>query len=82
MIIYGSTIWVDPSEHTEWYKLEVINQWDWIQNPICYQKIDGNLISFSLIKCTSINNEQYVTEKVTELSQEMKDELIKMGYTL
>ena len=83
MIIYGSTQWVDPSENKEWYSLEVINQWDWKTSPICFETLDGgHLISYCLNKNTSINESQYRREKIIELTQEMKDELVKMGYRL
>jgi hypothetical protein len=82
MIIYGSTQWVDPSENKEWYSLEVINQWDWITDPVCFQNLRGNLISYCLNKNTAINDTQAKRERVTELTQEIKDELIRMGYSL
>lgn len=83
MIIYGSTQYVDPSENQEWYSLEVINQWDWKTEPVAFKALsNGHLISYCLNKNTAINNTQAKREKVTELTQEMKDELINMGYSL
>jgi len=82
MIIYGSTQWVDPSENKEWYSLEVINQWDWKTDPVCFQNLNGHLISYCLNKNTAINDTQAKRERVTELTQEIKDELVRMGYSL
>lgn len=82
MKIYRSTQWVDPSENKEWYSLEVINQWDWITEPICFRNLDGNLISYCLNKNTSINEVQTKSESITELTQEIKEALLKMGYSL
>lgn len=82
MIIYGSTQWVDPSENKEWYSLEVINQWDWKTDPVCFQNLSGHLISYCLNKNTAISDTQAKRERVTELTQEIKDELLKMGYSL
>jgi hypothetical protein len=82
MIIYGSTQWVDPSENKEWYSLEVINQWDWITKPVCFKNLSGHLISYCLNINTSINETQSKRERVTELTQEIKEELLKMGYSL
>lgn len=82
MIIYGSTQWVDPSKNKEWYSLEVINQWDWKTDPVCFQNLDGHLIPYCLNKNTAINDTQAKREIVTELTQEIKDELVRMGYSL
>jgi hypothetical protein len=82
MIIYGSTQWVDPSENKEWYSLEVINQWDWKTDPVCFQNLSGHLISYCLNKNTAINDTQAKREKVKDLTQEIKDELVRMGYSL
>lgn len=81
MKIYGSAQCVDPSENKEWYSLSVINQWDFITNTICFREISGNLISYCLYKNTE-NNGFVKRETVNELTQEVKDELLKMGYSL
>ena len=83
MTIYHYSQWVDPSKNKEWYSLEVINQWDWVTKPVCYKILNGrHLIAYSLNKNLSINNTQYSQEAVTDLSQEIKDKLIEMGYSL
>ena len=82
MIIYGSTQWVDPSRNKEWYSLEVINQWDCITKSVCFKNLGSVLISYCLNKNTAINDTQAKREIVTELTQEIKDELLKMGYSL
>jgi hypothetical protein len=82
MKIYGSTQWVDPSENKEWYSLEVISQWDWEKTPICFQNLNGHIISYCLNKNTSISDTQAKRERVTQLTQEMQEALVKMGYLL
>jgi len=83
MIIHGSSQWVDPAQNKEWYSLGVINQWDWITKPVCFKTLSGgHLIAYCLNKNLSINETQYKLEVVTDLSQEMKDELVCMGYSL
>jgi hypothetical protein len=83
MIIYGSTQYVNPAENKEWYSLEVINQWDWKTDPIAFKTLNNNhLIAYSLRKNIAISDNQCKIEQVIELTQEMKDELIKMGYSL
>lgn len=82
MKIYGSTEYVAPSENKERYSLEVINQWDWKTDPVCFKNLNGHLISYCLNKNTGINDKQAQRERVTELTQGIKDELVRMGYSL
>ena len=82
MIIYGSTRWVDPAKNKEWYSLEMINQWDCITKPVCFEETDRHPIVYSLRKTTVVNNTWYESVIVTDVSQEMKDELVSMGYSL
>lgn len=82
MKIYGSTQWVDPLENKEWYFLEVINQWDLERTPICFWYFGGQVIPYCLNKNTSISDTQVKKERITQITQEMKDELVKMGYVL
>jgi len=82
MIIYGSAQWVDPTENSEWYQLSVINQWDWKTKAVCFKNLGGQLISYTLHKSTVSDNTQTVSITIPKITQEMKDELVKMGYEL
>jgi len=82
MIIYDITQWVDPAKNKEWYSLRVLSQWDFTK-PVCFEeRSNRDPIVFSLRKNTIINNTSYESVIVTNLSQEMKDELVSMGYSL
>ena len=82
MKIYGTAEWVDPAKNKEWYSLDVINQWDWGITPVCFKNFNGHIIPYCLNKYISINDTQAEKELVTELTQEIKDELVRMGYSL
>ncbi len=82
MKIYGSTQWVDPSQNKEWYSLEVINQWDFKTDPIYFQYLGDSLLSYCLNKNTTINDTEIKRERVIEITREIKNELLKMGYSL
>jgi hypothetical protein len=72
----------NPEGHHEWFKLEVINIWDWKTEPICFKKIKEHIISYSLVYNTRISENQYSSVSISELNDEMKEDLIKMGYSL
>jgi len=53
-VIHNSTQWVDPAKNKEWYSLRVINQWDCITKPVCFEELSNrHRIAYSLIKNTS-----------------------------
>ena len=82
MKIYGSTQYVDILEEKEYFQLEVINMWDFKTRTICFKEINGEFISYCLNKYIALNNLECKKENITELTQEMKKEIIKMGYIL
>jgi hypothetical protein len=83
MIIYSSTQYVDPKINKEWYSLEVVNKWDWKTKSICYSEFSGNVISYCLYKNKSNqDSNSYKRELIKEPTEEMKTELVKMGYLL
>ena len=77
MKIYGSTQYVDPSKVKEWYQLSVINQWDFITKPICFETLGQTTIAYCLKHRSS---SMYKT--VETITDEMKEELINQGYTI
>lgn len=77
MKIYGSTQYVDPSKVKEWYQLSVINQWDFITKPICFETFGETTIAY----CLHYNTLKKYKE-VETITDEMKEELINEGYTL
>ena len=51
--------------------------------PVCFGKLSNrHPIVYSLRKTTVVNNTWYESVIVTDVSQEMKDELVSMGYSL
>lgn len=83
MKIFGSTQYVNLSERVEpWYQLEVINMWDWKTKAICFKYAGKTLISYCLKLNTVINENSYTSIPVEDITDEMKNELLKMGYTL
>jgi hypothetical protein len=86
MIIYGSTQYVDPAQNKEWYSLSVINQFDCVTKPICYKVWDYNnkteTISYCLEHHTSTSDSTSNYTVVSELTLDMKIQLLAMGYLL
>ena len=83
MIIHGSTQYVDPKTNKEWYSLEVVNKWDWKTKSTCYLDFSGNTISYALYKNVSNqDSNSYERELIKNPTEEMKNELIKMGYLI
>jgi len=81
MKIYRSTTYVNKTEREHpWYKLEVINQWDWKSKAVCYDHAGAVLISYCLKLNTSTGKDSWKSENIETLTDEMKQELIKMGY--
>ena len=84
MKIYDSTTYVHPNKegHTQWYQLEVINMWEFAPS-ICTRKAGDHIIMFKLTNCyRKEGSDSYSCIIVRELTQEMKEELVKNGYTL
>jgi len=83
MKIYRSTEYVNEIEREQpWYSLDVINQWDWKSKAVCYDYAGAVLISYCLKLNTSTGNDSWKSEKIEELTEDMEQELIKMGYKL
>ena len=86
MKIYGSTQYVSvDTEPNQWYSLEVISMWDSNTKVACFDMARGNIISYSLLLNTrkeDENDKSWRFERIENLTHEMKDELIKMGYTI
>ena len=83
MEILGSTQYVDLEEQKEqWYQLSVINQWDLSTKAVCFNNVGNTLISYCLNLCTPISNDRYKTEKIEELTDEMKHILLSKGYSV
>lgn len=81
MKIYETCIYVGDKK--EWYQLEIINMWDWSTKKICFKNDgDGHIFSYCLNKYIRIDKKHSKFEKITELSDDIKKELISMGYTL
>jgi len=78
MKIYQSTTHVQEPIGTRYYQLNVISQWDWHRKACCYK---GD-ISYSLWKCVRISDTESRIEIVSDLTNEIREELIEMGYTL
>lgn len=71
----------------EWLQLEVINQWDFQAKPICFREVKTSknhtkTISYRLYKCLRIQVNQYTRKLIVNPTTEIKDKLIRMGYTL
>ncbi len=79
--IYGSHQYVHERD-IPWYKLEVINQWDFTKHPICFDYSGDTLISYCLTINTRVSNTEYKSTIVENITDEMKSELLSMNYTL
>jgi len=77
MEILGSTQYVDLSKQKEpWYQLSVTNQWDWFTKSICAETLsNGFRVSYHLKYNTPISDNQYKSETVTEITEEIKKAL-------
>ena len=82
MKIYGSTQYVEKSDGKEWYQLDIINQWDWSTKAVAYQNHNNHLFFYCLKKCIAFSSNAYESKIVETLTEEMKDELLNMGYSL
>lgn len=81
MKILGTTEYVDYSVQQEpWYQLSVISQWDWDIKPVAFK----NGFSYSLEYFYEVFPERGSATfiHVDILTDEMKTELINMGYVL
>ena len=84
MEIYGSTQYVNLETQTEpWYQLEVTNQWDWSTKSICNKKLnDGYNIFYHLKYKTPISKDSYKSVTVLDITDEIKEELLRMNYNI
>ena len=80
MKIYGSSIG-GQAVGEEFYQLSVVNRWDFSTDAICYKRIDGNAISFSIAKYKKISIGRLTKEEAV-ISDDIKKELEAMGYEL
>jgi len=79
MEIFNPDTWVHKKE---WYQLEVINMWD-LTPSVCYKVIKGSIIRCRLNKCFMREDEKgYTTTQVRVLTEGMKNEIVRMGYTI
>lgn len=84
MEIFGSTSYIDLSKQKEsWYQLRVTNQWEWGIKSICSKPLsDGYIIYYHLKYNTPKSTDSYKSEIVLDITNEIKEELTKMGYKL
>jgi hypothetical protein len=83
MKIYRSTEYVKDNEREHpWYSLSVINQWDWKSKAVCYGFVGEILIGYSLELNTKTGLDSWKSEDIETLTEDMKQELIGMGYML
>ena len=83
MKIFESTQYVNSHERKQpWYNLSIVSQWDWKTDTVCYNSLDGVFISYRLNLNTKTSENSWHSEIIENLTEEMKQELIKMGYTL
>jgi len=89
--IYGSTEYVEPRDiKMGILKLEVISQWDFSANTVCVKTQEKTLgggtitIPYSLKRCIYVSEDKTYTkwEKVENLTQNIKDNLVEKGYLL
>ena len=87
MKIYESTEYIENHTVGE-LKLEVINQWGFSARPVCFDSVktiggETQVISYLLKRTTQVyESGGWKYEIVAELTDEMKDELVDMGYTV
>lgn len=84
MKIYGSTEYVDLSlQKDNWYQLSVTNQWEWGIKSICSKRLkDGYNIFYHLKYNTPISEDRYQSVTVLDITEEIKEELLKMEYNI
>jgi len=89
--IYDSTKYVEPRDiKMGILKLEVISQWDFSANAVCFNTQEKTLgggtitIPYSLKRCIYVSEDKTYTkwEKVENLTQNIKDNLVEKGYLL
>ena len=83
MKIYRSTEYTPETEREQpWYSLEVISQWDLKSKAVCYDYAGAVLISYCLELNASTGKDSWRSERIETLTEDMKQELVKMGYKL
>ena len=84
MVIHDSSVWIEPKIIKEWYQLKVISQWDWDSKAICFKQISNDIISYKLCHYIADAEKQpYLScNTINIITDEMKEELLKQGYTL
>jgi len=83
MKIYGSTQYVRfEDEPIEWLQMSVNNMWDFGKKDICFTHIGNNIIGYSLYKNTRVSEREYKAELITDITEEIAQELINKGFIL
>lgn len=82
MKIYESNQYIEKSKDTEWYQLSQVGIWDWNIKSICYRKDEDYTFYYCLKKCIAFSSNAYESKIVETLTDEMKEELLNMGYSL
>ena len=83
MEILGSTQYQDAIKQKKpWYQLRVINRWDWITEPVCFENIRGVRISYCLTLNTPTSDTGWTSEVIKNITNEMKEVLLSKGLTL
>jgi len=77
MKIHNSTEYIEEQEYLQ---LSVINKFDFSTPIHCYEMNNGYLISYCVKKWAEGNG--CMKSEIVALTEEMKSELLKMGYKL
>jgi hypothetical protein len=86
--IYGSTEYIAPKNvKVGNLKLEVNSMWDFKSRTVCFGKAykgqpNEQTISYNLKKCIEVKDPTYTRWENAEITDEIKEELMKKGYTL
>ena len=90
-MIYNSAEHIEPSDtKIGILRLKVISQWDFASKVACFKTQEKTFgggtitISYSLEKCIYVSEDKTYTkwEKVENLTQNIKDNLVEKGYLL
>ena len=83
MKIYTPTAYVNHKESVgQWFQLEVLNMWDFKNQSVCSSRCIGHTIRYYLNSCVATSDTSYKSTIVETLTDEMKYEIISMGYEL
>jgi hypothetical protein len=82
--IYGSCEYMSPEEKAVGdLQLEVNSMWKFPYRDVCFKVLSsGNCIEYDLKECVEVINEKTTKWAPAEVTKEIAEELVKMGYTL